>query len=120
LVACGRACGHENLVLDASAVLVENHASYVDVVVLLATLRATFGFAKARLATYPILGTLIRRTQSLEVKRGTSAAADDLVATLKNGESLFVFPEGTFIAHPGVLPFRLGAFHAAVDTSRPV
>jgi fatty-acyl-CoA synthase len=108
-------------VLDASAVLVANHASYVDVVVLLATLPVNVRFAaKARLATYPILGTLIRRAAYLEVNRGTSAAADDLVATLKNGESLFVFPEGTFVRAPGVQPFRLGAFHAAVDTGSPV
>ena len=39
---------------------------------------------------------------------------------MKNGDSLFVFPEGTFLPGPGVLPFRLGAFHAAVETGRPV
>jgi 1-acyl-sn-glycerol-3-phosphate acyltransferase len=54
------------------------------------------------------------------VKRGTSAAAGDLVATSRKGESLFVFPEGTFVRSPGVMPFRLGAFHAAVDTGTPV
>src|SRR5262245_64140490 len=63
---------------------------------------------------------MIRRAGYLEVQRGTSTAADDLVATLKDGESLFVFPEGTFLRGAGVLPFRLGAFHAAVETQRPV
>ena len=28
--------------------------------------------------------------------------------------------EGTFVAGPGLLPFRLGAFRAAVETGRPV
>ena len=31
-----------------------------------------------------------------------------------------MFPEGTFVAAPGLLPFRLGAFRAAVETGRPV
>ena len=42
------------------------------------------------------------------------------MAPLRQGESLFVFPEGTFVAAPGLLPFRLGAFRAAVETGRPV
>jgi 1-acyl-sn-glycerol-3-phosphate acyltransferase len=111
----------EPAALDASAVLVANHASFMDVIILLATLPVTVRFAaKARLATYPILGTIIRRAGYLEVTRGTAAAADDLVATLRDGESLFVFPEGTFVRVPGVMPFRLGAFRAAVEMNRPV
>jgi len=107
--------------LDVPAVLVANHASFLDVVVLLATLPVNVRVvAKARLARYPILGTIIRRAGYLEVQRGASAAADDLVATLKSGESLFIFPEGTFVRVAGVMPFRLGAFHAAVDTGTPV
>ena len=31
-----------------------------------------------------------------------------------------IFPEGTFVRSPGLLPFRLGAFRAAVDTGRPI
>jgi 1-acyl-sn-glycerol-3-phosphate acyltransferase len=108
-------------VFDVPAVLVANHASYLDILVLLATLPVTVRVAaKARLTTYPILGTLIRRAEHLEVQRGATGAADDLVATLKSGESLFIFPEGTFVRGAGVMPFRLGAFHAAVDTSTPV
>jgi len=41
--------------------------------------------------------------------------ADDVAAVLRRGQSLFVFPEGTFGTEPGLLPFRLGAFRAAVD-----
>ena len=41
-------------------------------------------------------------------------------APLLGGKSLFVFPEGTFVAARGLLPFRLGAFCAAVETALPV
>jgi 1-acyl-sn-glycerol-3-phosphate acyltransferase len=107
--------------LETAAVLVANHASYLDVVVLLATLPVNVRLAaKARLASYPVLGTIIRRAGYLQVERGRPTAARDLVATLTNGESLFVFPEGTFVRVPGVMPFRLGAFHAAVETRTPI
>ena len=33
---------------------------------------------------------------------------------------MLVFPEGTFFRPPELLPFRLGAFKAAVDTERPI
>ncbi len=101
--------------------IVANHASYLDVVLLLATLPVTVRFAaKARLTTYPLLGTFIRRAGYVEIQRGATAVAADLAATLRNGESLFVFPEGTFVRAAGVMPFRLGAFHTAVDTGTPI
>jgi len=36
------------------------------------------------------------------------------------GESVFIFPEGTFTAHEGMRPFQLGAFKAAAATGCPV
>jgi len=39
---------------------------------------------------------------------------------LRNGESVFVFPEGTFTGEDGVRPFQLGAFKAAVATGAPI
>jgi len=39
---------------------------------------------------------------------------------LRNGESVFVFPEGTFTGEAGVRPFQLGAFKAAVSTGVPI
>ena len=48
------------------------------------------------------------------------AGADDVSTALTDGESMFVFPEGTFVRAPGLLPFRLGAFRGAADSGRPV
>jgi 1-acyl-sn-glycerol-3-phosphate acyltransferase len=42
-----------------------------------------------------------------DAARVTSAARD--------GAAVCVFPEGTFVRRPGLLPFRLGAFKTAVD-----
>jgi 1-acyl-sn-glycerol-3-phosphate acyltransferase len=66
-----------------------------------------------------VLGTIIRKSGYVQVQRGTTSAAA-LAAALDAGESLFIFPEGTFIRAPGTMPFRLGAFQAAVDKQVPV
>jgi 1-acyl-sn-glycerol-3-phosphate acyltransferase len=39
-----------------------------------------------------------------------------ITTVLRQGTSVLFFPEGTFVQAAGVLPFRLGAFKAAVDT----
>jgi fatty-acyl-CoA synthase len=45
---------------------------------------------------------------------------DEMEEYLKKGESIFVFPEGTFTPEDGVRPFQLGAFRGAVETGAPV
>jgi 1-acyl-sn-glycerol-3-phosphate acyltransferase len=54
------------------------------------------------------------------VQRGALSAADALAATIDAGESLFIFPEGTFVRAPGLMPFRLGAFQIAVERRVPI
>jgi len=113
----GRALGD----LPARAVFVANHASYLDVLVLLAVLPPTVRFAaKAKLVEYPVLGEIIAKSRYVQVQRGTTSAAAALTASLDEGDSLFIFPEGTFVRTPGTMPFRLGAFQAAVDRQRPI
>ena len=108
------------------AVFVANHASFADSVVVLATLPAGLRFAaKSRLADYPILKTLIRRSGYLRIEKDAAQprrmeGADAVRAALDAGESMFVFPEGRFVRAPGLLPFRLGAFRAAAEAGRPI
>jgi 1-acyl-sn-glycerol-3-phosphate acyltransferase len=113
--------GRDPATLPSPSVIVANHASFLDVLLLLAVLPPTVRFgAKARLARYPILGTILRRAGYLLVQRGTRESAAGLAATIDAGESLFIFPEGTFVRAPGVMPFRLGAFQVAVEKGVPV
>jgi 1-acyl-sn-glycerol-3-phosphate acyltransferase len=39
---------------------------------------------------------------------------------VRRGAVVCVFPEGTFVRRPGLLPFRLGAFKAAVEAGCPI
>ena len=107
------------------AIFVANHASYADVVAVLAAVPIPLRFAaKGRLATYPVLGTVIARAGYIPIEKAKMSeqmdGADEVSAALGAGEQLFVFPEGTFVLAPGLLPFRLGAFRAAAATGRPL
>jgi 1-acyl-sn-glycerol-3-phosphate acyltransferase len=125
---CGlrpRVSGVEHLDSVGAAILVANHASYIDSVVLMAAIPTRFRFiAKRRLADYPLIGTVIRKVGHATVEKGTVAqqlsGADVLARLLRDGRQTMVFPEGTFFRPPELLPFRLGAFKAAVDASRPI
>ena len=128
LTACGvrpRVIGLEHLRALGSAVLVANHASYIDPIVLMAAIPVEFHFvAKRALLQYPLIGTVIRKAEHLTIEKvGLSdrlAGADEVERQLREGERLVIFAEGTFVRRPGLLPFRLGAFRAAVDTGRPI
>ena len=114
--------GREHLRGDETVVLVANHASYTDVVVLLAALPKRFRFvAKRELLGTPLVGTIMRKGGHLVTERIDPArSVADAEAALGAGTSLFFFPEGTFAADPGLMPFRLGAFKAAVENRRAV
>ncbi len=117
--------GLEHLDGLRQAVFVANHASFFDPVLIMAVLPVPLRFAvKARLAGIPFLGTAIRKGGHVPIEKGDLAqqieGAGAVLTPLQAGESLCVFPEGTFVAAPGLLPFRLGAFRAAVDTGCPI
>jgi 1-acyl-sn-glycerol-3-phosphate acyltransferase len=106
-------------------VLVANHASCVDSVMLMAALPVDYRFVvNHHLASYPFFGLAIRKSRYLIVDRTQAAArracALQMIDTLRQGTSLLVFPEGTRHRGSGLLPFRPGAFRAAVEVGRPV
>jgi 1-acyl-sn-glycerol-3-phosphate acyltransferase len=117
--------GVENFAGTAPAVIAVNHSSYLDSVVLLAALPVDFRFvAKRELLSFPLISTVIRKVGHLTVERvelsRSVADAETVSRALGGGISLLVFPEGTFVQVPGLLPFRLGAFKAAVEAGRPL
>jgi 1-acyl-sn-glycerol-3-phosphate acyltransferase len=117
--------GLGSLPTHGAALLVCNHTSYLDVVALLAAIPIEFRFvAKRELGSAPLVGTVIRKAGHLmvdrvDLSRGV-ADAEMITTVLRRGTSVLFFPEGTFVEAPGLLPFRLGAFKAAVDSQCPV
>jgi 1-acyl-sn-glycerol-3-phosphate acyltransferase len=106
-------------------VLVSNHGSYVDGAMLVAALARPFAFvAKIELQRSVFTRVLLTRLGAVFVERfdlpASLAAADRWVGEVAAGRSLAVFPEGTFVARPGLLPFHLGAFLVAARAGVPV
>ena len=116
--------GKENLP-TGNCVVVANHASYIDGVLLKGYLPARFSFViKGELRNIPVAHFLLRRAGARFVERSQhSASARDarqIVRAAQDGESLGFFPEGTFRKERGVGRFRPGAFVAAVRGELPV
>jgi 1-acyl-sn-glycerol-3-phosphate acyltransferase len=110
---------------DGSCVVVANHASYLDGILLKGFLPARFSFViKGEMRDVPIAHFLMRRSGARFVERFKSAEsardARQIVKAAQGGESLGFFPEGTFLEQPGVGRFRPGAFVAAVKGQMPV
>jgi 1-acyl-sn-glycerol-3-phosphate acyltransferase len=117
--------GIEHLGTGGPLVIVANHASYTDVLTLLAVLPLDFVFvAKREVLSWPLVGAFVRRLRHPTVSRWdpheSVADAQALAARVRRGEAVVFFPEGTFTAATGLRPFRLGAFETAVETGAPV
>jgi 1-acyl-sn-glycerol-3-phosphate acyltransferase len=111
--------------LPIPCVLVANHCSYIDGVVLTATLPPTFSFViKREMSRFPLIGTLLRRIGSEFVERSDrKVGARDtrrLLRSAKCGKALAFFPEGTFSEEVGLMKFHIGAFAAAARAQLPV
>jgi 1-acyl-sn-glycerol-3-phosphate acyltransferase len=120
-----RSRGREHLNPSRSCVYVVNHQSYMDALVVCATLPGRLRFvAKRELAEQFFTGRFLRslgaefverfdRQRGLEdARRIARAAAAD--------RPLVYFPEGTFSRVPGLQAFYMGAFVAAAEAGLPV
>lgn len=120
LAVCGMRLNVLNLerLPSGACVVVANHSSYLDGIVLYAALPPVFGFViKREMSKVPLANLLLRRIGAHYVDRGRSQkGARDTRKLLKQaaaGGALAFFPEGTFSPTPGLLPFRSGAFVVA-------
>lgn len=116
--------GQSNLISTGPLILVANHASYLDVIVLMAALPPKFLFvAKEDLVHAPIVRTFIRKVGHLTVSRIEFRSVEEthrIKEALRHSWSVLIFPEGTFSRIRGVRSFRLGAFKVAAETTTPV
>ncbi len=106
-------------------ILVANHASYIDPLALIDALPREFAYvAKQELVGKFYSRVFLQRLSTLFVERfdiQRIASSSGVFATaLQAGRSLVFFPEGTFRAEPGLLPFRMGAFVAAAQAGVPI
>jgi 1-acyl-sn-glycerol-3-phosphate acyltransferase len=117
--------GSEHLQVSGGAVVVANHASWIDGAVLASILPDSPVFVVAgELAHHVWSGPFLRRLGVEFVRRATpeEGAADTrrIVAAVRRGQTVVIFPEGRLSRVPGVRAFRLGAFLTAAETEAPV
>ncbi|MFF8827923.1 lysophospholipid acyltransferase family protein [Streptomyces sp. NPDC015131] len=103
--------------------VVANHISWLDVVVLLAAEPMVL-LAKREVAAWPVVGALARRIGTRFIDRDgirhLPLVVRELAAVLRSGRSVVVFPQATtWCTVPGGT-FRRATFQAAVDAGAPV
>ncbi len=106
-----------------AALVVANHVSWLDALVLAAAAR-TVPVAKSEVLSWPVVGPLATRTGAIFVDRvrwrSLPATVDEITVALRGGYRVQVFPEGTTRCGDALNPFRRAAFRAAVDAAVPV
>ena len=126
LIGCPvRVVGKEHMDTPGAKIFASNHTSYFDVLPLMLGLGVSYRFvAKMEVHGMPFIGTFLRRMGHLSFDRTDANSrlrqADEIEEILRRGESVFVFPEGTFTREDGIRPFQLGAFKAAVAAGVPI
>ncbi|WP_322015079.1 lysophospholipid acyltransferase family protein [Paraburkholderia sp. J12] len=109
--------------LDAGALVVSNHISWIDIYVINAW-RPTPFVSKAEIRNWPLIGWFAQNLDTVFVEREKRSDArrimHELAARLQRGELMCVFPEGTTSDGRALKPFHTNMFQAAVEAERPV
>lgn len=110
-------------VLLGPALLVSNHISWLDIVVLHASRHCRF-VSKSEVRHWPLIGALAAAAGTLFIERASRRDAmrvvHDMSDSLRRGDVLAVFPEGTTGDGLQVLPFHANLLQAAVSAAAPV
>ncbi len=121
------ASGMENVAAGKSYVVMANHRSLYDIPVLhylLARNRDLRFIGKKELVKIPFFGWLFVLSRHIVIDRQNReraiAALEKAVAESETGASFMIMPEGTRNTEPGLLPFKKGGFHLAIDTGLPI
>ncbi len=116
--------GKENIDRKATYVIVSNHQSGADILVLF-TPRIHFKWVSKRsLFFFPFIGWNMAMNQYIALRRGKKSSMHRMMEkareALYNGNSMMIFPEGTRSKDGWLQPFKSGAFHLALDTHSPI
>jgi len=103
--------------------LVANHISWLDILVLHAARHCRF-VSKAGVRHWPVIGTLASGAGTLyierESRRDAMRVVHHMVESLRAGDVLAVFPEGTTGDGRRLLPFHANLIQAAISAEAPV
>ena len=105
------------------ALIVCNHISWLDIFVINARQPCRF-VAKSDIRSWPLVGWLCEKAGTIFIARGRQRDVrrifQGLVDSVRAGERVAFFPEGTTAAQGTVLPFHANLFEAAIEAGVPV
>lgn len=105
-------------------VVVSNHESFVDILLISHLPWEMKWLSKAELFKIPVMGWMMSLVGDVPVKRGVGPSAAEAMQrcreALERRVSVMIFPEGTRSATGQMLPFKDGAFRLAIESGVPV
>lgn len=116
--------GREKIVKGTTYVIISNHRSLIDILVL-NCLRCRFKWiSKIENLKVPVLGWYLRMADYITVDRDDDESKAEMLARayrcLKEGISIMIFPEGTRSSDHDMGIFKRGAFQLAMDANVPI
>jgi len=116
--------GLENIDKHKTYVLVANHQSLADIVIVYKTHMQFKWVAKDELFKVPVFGWCMSAMKYIRLSRGELGSIrgvyDEAAGWLKKGVSVLFFPEGTRSTSGGISPFKNGAFKLAIKEAKPI
>ncbi len=111
--------GLEHLRKGRTYVLVANHQSLGDILLLFGLFRHYKWVSKAEIFKVPFIGWNMRMNDYVRLVRGDAASIEQMLATcrrhLSEGSSVMLFPEGTRSVDGQIKAFKRGAFALAKE-----
>jgi lyso-ornithine lipid O-acyltransferase len=108
---------------ERTALIVSNHISWLDIIVIGRCLPAYF-VAKSDILSWPIIGYLARQAGTIFIRRGDKqhilGTAERMVWLLKQNSHIIAFPEGTTTTGEEVRGFHASLFQPAMLTKAMV
>ena len=105
-------------------VVVSNHESFADILLISHLPWEMKWLSKAELFRIPIMGWMMWLAGDIPVKRGFGPSAVEAMErcrkALRQRVSVMIFPEGTRSKTAELLPFKDGAFRLAVEAGVPI
>ena len=119
--------GMEHIPHDGPAVLVCNHVSFVDPIVISAAVRRPIRFVMDhRIFRTPLIGFIFRHVKAIPIAPAKEDAAlmeaafDEVAKALADGGLVCIFPEGRITDTGELYPFRPGIARIVEHTPVPV
>ncbi len=123
--------GADNIPKSGAAVIVSNHASYLDFILIPSVItkkvkRMTTILAAEELTKHPVIGIFARNDNCILLNRNKLGNVLEAqfykrgLRSLRNGELLLIFPEGTRSLDGTIRPWKLGFLKLAIAARVPV